>query len=190
MFHSARIRLTLWYTLIILFITVTISALFYIRTVVVFERNIERIEERLQQDFPKRMLIIHENVHLPSRFIPRDSSDFKHDIIMQLVGVNSIIVAIVAGASYILSGLTLGPIQRAHEEQKRFVSDAAHELKTPVTALKTSLEVNLMDKKLDRHAKSILKENLEDVSGLEKLTESLLKLARVHRNGFVFERVN
>ena len=190
MFHSARIRFTIWYTLIILLITTTISSLFYIRTVVVFERNIERIEERLQKDFPGRMLVIHENVHLPTRLIPRDSSEFKRDLIMQLVGVNSVIMVIVASSSYFLSGLTLQPIQRAHEEQKRFVSDAAHELKTPITALKTSLEVNLMDKKLDVYGKSILKENLEDVSGLEKLTESLLKLARVNGSGLSRKNVN
>ena len=40
------------------------------------------------------------------------------------------------------------PIQAMVEEQNRFISDASHEFRTPLTALKSSLEVNLRDKNL------------------------------------------
>ena len=76
------------------------------------------------------------------------------------------------------------------EEQKRFIGDAAHELKTPITALKTSLEVNLMDKDLDTKSHNILRENLEDVASLESLTKSLLHLARLDGQQSKFSEIN
>jgi signal transduction histidine kinase len=67
--------------------------------------------------------------------------------------------------------ITLDPIQQTVEEQKRFVADASHELKTPITALQTSLEVNLNNKNLDKNIKQILRENLEEVENLSNLTK-------------------
>jgi len=52
---------------------------------------------------------------------------------------------------YFLAGKTLKPIENMLEKQKRFVSDAAHELRTPSTAAKTELEVALRDKKLSHN---------------------------------------
>jgi signal transduction histidine kinase len=63
------------------------------------------------------------------------------------------------------------------DEQNRFVTDASHELNTPITALKTSLEVNLREKKLNlEQAKEVLKSNLEDVNSLQSLSEELMEL--------------
>jgi signal transduction histidine kinase len=113
------------------------------------------------------------------QLLRNDLAEAKRDLARQLALVNGVIVLAAAGASYFLAGKTLAPIGAVMEEQKRFVGDAAHELKTPIAALKTSLEVNLMDKKLGREAKRILRENLEDVENLEELGERLLRLAQV-----------
>jgi len=107
-----------------------------------------------------------------------DLYEAKHQILWQLIKVNGSIILIFGISGYWLSGFTLRPIHEAMTEQNRFVADAAHELKTPLTALKTSLEVNLMNKKLSSETKSILNENLEDVIALQNLSEYLLLLTR------------
>jgi signal transduction histidine kinase len=77
------------------------------------------------------------------------------------------------------------------DEQKRFVADASHELKTPITALKTSIEVVLRDKKINLiKAKKTLKESLDDIDGLKTLTNELLALARINENSIHKKRIN
>ncbi len=177
MFASARIRLTLWYLLIIVLITSSLSGVIYVRVSSVLEQEYIRIEQRLQQEWPG--VGLQSRPGFGRRITPQDLRNAQSQIAGQLIIINLIIIVFFAAAGYFLSGKTLKPIEEIHEEQKRFIGDAAHELKTPITALKTSLEVNLMDRALDKKTKKILKENLEDVTSLESLSQSLLRLAKV-----------
>jgi signal transduction histidine kinase len=112
----------------------------------------------------------------------------RSELMHKLVTINILIIFLGAGGSYFLSGKTLKPIEFILEKQKQFVADAAHELKTPLTALQTSLEVNLMDKKLNRNIKQILKENLEDVTQLSTLANRLLNLSQLENNQIVVSK--
>lgn len=101
----------------------------------------------------------------------------KQHIIIVLLGINGVILIVMGGISYVLAGTTLEPIQRMMEEQDRFVSDASHELKTPLTIMKSELEVYARDPKLTLiEAKKVLKDNIGEVNRLQKLSESLLTL--------------
>ena len=61
---------------------------------------------------------------------------------------------------------------------RRFVSDAAHELNTPLTALRTNLELALGEKKTSARKKYI-DGALEQATRLEKVTDALLDLSRL-----------
>jgi signal transduction histidine kinase len=64
-------------------------------------------------------------------------------------------------------------------KQKRFISDAAHELKTPLTAIKTELEVELRSKNLELpQAKKAMQEVILEVDKVHALTNSLLTLSK------------
>ena len=102
--------------------------------------------------------------------------EIRSEILLLLGVVNGTILVIAGGLSYILAGITLKPIQKMMCKQEKFVSDAAHELKTPLTAMKTSLEVNLRSKKLTlKKAKEIITETIQDIDKLTNLTNYLLK---------------
>jgi len=72
----------------------------------------------------------------------------------------------------------LDRLQQVFESQRRFVADAAHELKTPLTAMKGNFEVTLQrTRSADEYREAILS-NLTEVDRLTAMTKSLLTLAQ------------
>jgi signal transduction histidine kinase len=74
---------------------------------------------------------------------------------------------------------TLDRLQAALETQRRFVADAAHELRTPIANLRNRLEVDLASPEVDWP--SAARASLEQVTRLQALTDDLLLLARLDR---------
>jgi signal transduction histidine kinase len=109
--------------------------------------------------------------------------DSKTTIILNLIVVNAAIFVGGGILSYCLARRTLKPIEEAHEAQRRFTADASHELRTPIAAMQTEIEVALMDKNLTLgDAKKQLNSNLEELGHLTSLSEGLLRLARLEDN--------
>src|SRR5438034_7342958 len=50
---------------------------------------------------------------------------------------------LVAGGSYLLVRQSAAPVERSMDQMRRFMADAAHELRTPITILRTRAEVAL-----------------------------------------------
>ena len=68
------------------------------------------------------------------------------------------------------------------DEQNRFIGDSSHELKTPLTSLKSAFEVYLRNKKRTvKDADIVIKESIEEVNRLQFLSESLLHLAQYQK---------
>lgn len=65
--------------------------------------------------------------------------------------------------------------------QKQFLSDAAHELKTPVTILKTTLQSLLQKPREAEEYRQGMEQSLEDLDRLQALLERMLRLARVEQ---------
>jgi signal transduction histidine kinase len=108
--------------------------------------------------------------------------DFKAQLRFMLVIINSFIFFFAGGAGYFLAGKTLKPIEESMEKQKRFVTDASHEFRTPLTALKTSIEVNMHDKEFrDPAVQDLLQRNLYQIDKLQELANRLLTLARYQK---------
>jgi heavy metal sensor kinase len=70
-------------------------------------------------------------------------------------------------------------LQRAFEGQRRFTADAAHELQTPLTALKGNLEVAFQQARTASEYREVLIDNLEEVERLIGLSRSLVALAQL-----------
>jgi len=110
-------------------------------------------------------------------FLQQRIAEGRDALQLRLIGLN--VLALIGGGvlSYMLARRTLKPIEEAMEAQSQFIGDASHELKTPLTAIKTSNEVALRKPKLGlADAKEIIKQNTEDVTKLQALTDGLLRL--------------
>jgi signal transduction histidine kinase len=71
----------------------------------------------------------------------------------------------------------LGRVEEAHERQRRFVADASHELRGPLTRMRTELEVDL-EHPATADTGATQRSVLEEVVGLQQLVDDLLVLAR------------
>ncbi len=69
-------------------------------------------------------------------------------------------------------------LYKSFEEMRRFTADAAHDLRTPVTALRTEIEVSLMADHTVEEFRSSMQTALDEAINLSRLTEQLLDLSR------------
>ncbi len=181
MFRSARLKLTAWYLVIIMCVSFIFSLLLYR----VLAAEVERFDRAQRIRIERTFFQEPENSQLVV--------DAKEHIRNTLIFIDAIIFVTSAAVGYFLAGRTLQPIQDMVLEQNRFVSDASHELKTPLTSLKSAFEVYLRDKNKNlEDANVIIKESVIEVDKLKDLSESLLQLSQHEKLTQVskFEKVN
>ena len=89
-------------------------------------------------------------------------------------------LAIAGYIGYYLAGKNLEPIKTAFQQQKEFVADASHELRTPMTVLTMAAEALSSDKetKYSDFALRIVKDIKYETKKMNNLVENLLTLAR------------
>lgn len=78
-------------------------------------------------------------------------------------------------AASILANNAVKPLDEAYRKQKEFVSDASHELKTPLSVLLTYIEI-LQQQPQNAKALQVMKDETKNMSGL---IENLLALTRL-----------
>lgn len=77
-----------------------------------------------------------------------------------------------------LSGWALEPVARAWEEQKRFVADASHELKTPLAVILANTQILLGEEKVDPESMRWVESTQDEAEHMLSLVNELLELAR------------
>jgi len=75
----------------------------------------------------------------------------------------------------------LDGLHRAFTQQREFVANAAHELKTPVAILKSTLQSLLQRPRTSDEYRAGLEDALDDMARLETLMHSMLRLARAEQ---------
>ena len=73
----------------------------------------------------------------------------------------------------------LARLNEAMRQQEQFVTDAAHELRTPVTVAKSTLQTTRLQPRTVAEYQESIDESLQDIGRLEQLIEQLLSLARL-----------
>ena len=76
---------------------------------------------------------------------------------------------------FLLSERILRPIRESYEKQKRFITDAGHEIKTPLTVIHANVEIL----KMELGENESLADIDQQTRRLHSLTEELIRLARM-----------
>lgn len=188
MFKKAIVRLTAIYLSIIM----VISIFFSINIYLLATRELDRGYGRNSQ------LIINAPNDLPN-WLKRQLLESSKSIIDEARAkvfiallITNVGVLVVGGwISYILARRSLEPIEEAHASLERFTADASHELRTPISAMKSEIEVALMESKIsDKDARKLLQSNLEELDVLTKLSDNLLTIARLGDQHLVLKKQN
>ena len=80
--------------------------------------------------------------------------------------------------AYVLSGWALRPVQAAWEQQRRFVSDASHELKTPLAVILANTQILESAEGLPQDARRWVASTSDEATHMKELVDDLLTLAR------------
>jgi two-component system, OmpR family, sensor histidine kinase ArlS len=76
----------------------------------------------------------------------------------------------------------LNRLQESFELQRRFISNASHELSTPLTSISSQLEVSLQRERDAEDYKKVMRSIYQDVQHMSKLTQTLLEFAKASGN--------
>lgn len=177
MFKSATLRLTGWYLLTLMVFSIIFSVIIYQVATNELGARLERLESSFvssNTNQPQPQSLTLESIRLI------EQGKASANLSVELLYINLFVLVIAGLGSYYFARRSLAPIEKVHEAQSRFTSDASHELRTPLAVMKTELEVALRDKSATTDAlKEVLSSNLEEVDKLTKLSEMLLSLSRL-----------
>lgn len=186
MFRSTTIRLTGWYLLVLMSLSIIFSLVIYQIATGEVNTRLERFQTSIQQSRDFAPLTMATEILRAGEL-----NEAQTNLSIELFYVNLLILVVGGFVSYFLAKRNLLPIEKAHEAQSRFTSDASHELRTPLAVMKTEIEVALRDKTATvDNLKDVLSSNLEEVDNLSRLAEMLLNLSRLDSNKLQLGPVN
>lgn len=163
MFRQARRRLTVLNIALFGLVLALFSAVFYVAIATVLAPTFDLAPELSNEQ----------------------AAEAAYQLTLERVGLSLlvgdvIVVALVGIIAWLLAGRTLRPIREAHARQRRFVADASHEMRTPLTAIRSSAEGALAGPASSdgddlRRALEVV---VASADRLTRLTNDLLLLAR------------
>lgn len=83
------------------------------------------------------------------------------------------------GLSILLSRWAIKPVEKAWDQQRQFVADASHELKTPLAVIMTNAELMQSEQTSGEDQKKFSENILSTTYQMRTLVESMLEMARV-----------
>lgn len=119
----------------------------------------------LDFDYGQRQILVWQDTEPEQAYFLR--------IGLVFVGIALLSLSAVAGLCYLVAGRAIIPVQESMERQEQFVAAASHELRSPLTAIRTGLALLRVEEESKRHL-SLMGREAERMS---RLIDELLILA-------------
>ena len=100
--------------------------------------------------------------------------EFREHLVGVMFLVDSAVLIIAMFVAYWFARRTLRPIEQNYLQQQRFVSDVAHELRTPLAVIKAGTEVMLLRERSGNEYHTFMQDLDEETDRLTRLTNDLL----------------
>jgi signal transduction histidine kinase len=96
-------------------------------------------------------------------------------LVAEVVGL-AVAVLAAGGAGYAIAGLALRPVREALQRERRFVAEASHQLRTPLTIITSEVELAQLEGSQDAQA-AALRSIGEEADRMARLADRLVLLA-------------
>lgn len=100
-------------------------------------------------------------------------------LVMRDVQIFVVALALVWAIAHFLAKWTFAPLEEAWKQQKLFIADASHELKTPLTVILANLDILSKDKDLSSEDRHWIQTTKQEAITMKSLVGSLLQLAQL-----------
>lgn len=146
------------------------------------------------QDYHMRYMIDREGSDTYIAYVDEsESNNTLSSLIRKSILISVVVTIVMLILSLFLSRLVLRPVEKAWEDQKRFVADASHELKTPLAVIlsNTEMMVKSQDRNTDKNQRRLDNIRIES-ERMKELVQELLEIARgdISNKHLVREDVN
>ena len=105
-------------------------------------------------------------------------ADRYAELIAAFGGAALAALVLIAAGGYFLVQKSIAPAERSMSYTRRFMADAAHELRTPIAVLRTRADVALQEERTPEHYASVLRGMGHEAQRLGRVVDDLLMLAR------------
>jgi len=159
-FQRARVKLTLFYTIV----TMTIVFLFSMALYTSLEQNLNQVIND-SYGFAQEKNIVYE----------KSIANIEKHILI----IDCVLLLVVVCSGYAIAGRTLQPIRENMESQKKFLADASHDLRTPLAIMKSESQVLLQSSssKVSDYSE-VVSSNIQEINKMTRLVDDLLIVAR------------
>ena len=125
--------------------------------------------------------VVYESEDAAARIVLVDTSAMDEAFSAQLR--NDVLISIAALLALLLianflAERALKPVEHAWEEQRRFVADASHELKTPLAVIIANTQILANDPAIPAESKRWVESTADEAGHMKSLVTDLLELAR------------
>ncbi len=189
-FQKARVKLTGQY----IFILFLILNIFTLNIWGILRHKEDQYQEKIQVHwqkqevvFPNKVTIVQIQKVSKPLITKQEILDWQHlflqDLKYQILWLEFLLILFAGICSYWLARRNLRPIKKKMQAERQFLSDVSHELKNPLAALQTTLEISYDQQKWKKEElKEVFFDLLQEIKRLIGLTDDLLFLEKEPSN--------
>lgn len=100
------------------------------------------------------------------------------NICLTIFFIDILFLVIMFCVSLLLSKFIVKPVQKSIEEQKRFIADASHELKTPLAVISANNKILTNEQSISDEQKKWLESSNEEIELMSSIINDMLTLAK------------
>jgi signal transduction histidine kinase len=136
-------------------------------------------EERTIEVYAERFKLADGNWYVAMAVADRVEIEDRYALLIAAFAVAALAaLALVIGGGALLARKSTAPVQQAFEQMRRFMADAAHELRTPITILRARADVARQREREPAAYVETLTEIERDAARMGAIVDDLLTLAR------------